>query len=161
MYCLVFCFKFYFGFFWWSSSLQQVFGHVSLSTLCAFFKSRKDKGPWQGAGLTETTIRLPSDSIWLNEVCTTTSLIWVKRWIENYETWFLVYLFALYTFSLLPDPASQVPKLSQSLKSESIWIFLLTSPFVPLLRFTTFDLESWSPLAMVSLANYCQKTHLF
>lgn len=158
MYCLVFVLNSILGFFGWSS-LQQVFGHVSLSTLCAF-KSRKDKGPWQVAGLTETANRLPSDSIWLNELCTTTSLMWVKRWIENYETWFLVYLFALYTFSLLPDPASQVPKLSES----QVWEllnFLLTFPFVPLLRFTTFDLESWSPLAMVSLANYCQKTHLF
>jgi len=108
--------------------------------VCAF-KSRKDKGPWQVAGLTETASRLPSDSISLNEVCTTTSLIWVKPWIEIYETWLLVYLFALYTFSLLPDPASKCPS-SPNPKSESIWISFSHLPFVPLLRFTTFDLES-------------------
>lgn len=118
MYCLVFCFKFYFGFFWWSSSLQQVFGHVSLSTLCAFFKSRKDKGPWQVAGLTR---HYNQAAIWFYLI--KWSLYYHFTDLSqtlNWKLWDLIPCVFICSLHIFPSSRSSLPS-AQALPVSQVW----------------------------------------
>jgi hypothetical protein len=130
--------------------------------LCAFFKSRKDKGPWQVAGLTRDYNQA---AIWFYLI--KWSLYYHFTDLSqtlNWKLWDVIPCVFICSEHFFPSSRSSLPS-AQALPVSQVWEHLNFPSHISLcastIRFTTFDLESWSPLAMVSLANYCQKTHLF